>query len=102
MGLFSKFSFGWIASEEPFFSNGENISLKLRTSYSQLGDDTANGISGFDYLAGYQSQNIYLFGSNNSETTIRTIGEVNPFLSWEIMSMYNIGLESSFLQGRLN
>ena len=100
-GYFPSFSFGWIASDEPFFSNGENISLKLRTSYSQLGDDTANGISGFDYLAGYQSQNIYLFGLNNSETTIRTIGEVNPFLSWEIMSMYNIGLESSFLQGRL-
>ena len=24
-----------------------------------MGDDTANGINGFDYLAGYQSQNIY-------------------------------------------
>ena len=50
-GYFPSFSLGWIVSEEPFFSNGENISLKLRTSYSQMGDDTANGINGFDYLA---------------------------------------------------
>jgi len=66
-----------------------------------MGDDTANGINGFDYLAGYQSQNIYLFGQNNASTTIRTLGEVNPFLSWEVITMYNLGVESSFLQGRL-
>ena len=88
-GYFPSFSLGWIVSEEPFFSNGENISLKLRTSYSQLGDDTANGINGFDYLAGYQSQNIYLFGQNTASTTIRTLGEVNPFLSWDVITMYN-------------
>ena len=100
-GYFPSFSLGWIASEEPFFSASENISLKLRASYSQMGNDSANGISGFDYLAGYQSQNIYLFGQNISNNTIRTLGEVNPFLSWEVISMYNLGLEGTFLQGRL-
>tara|TARA_B100001057_G_C22864839_1_gene956041 strand:+ start:292 stop:3384 length:3093 start_codon:yes stop_codon:yes gene_type:complete len=100
-GYFPSFSLGWIASEEPFFSDNENISLKLRASYSQMGNDSANGIRGFDYLAGYQSQNIYLFGQNISNNTIRTLGEVNPFLSWEVISMYNLGLEGTFLQGRL-
>ena len=100
-GYFPSFSLGWIASEEPFFSASENISLKLRASYSQMGNDSANGIRGFDYLAGYQSQNIYLFGQNISNNTIRTLGEVNPFLSWEVISMYNLGLEGTFLQGRL-
>ena len=100
-GYFPSFSFGWITSEEPFFSSGDNISLKVRGSYSQLGDDSANGINGFDYLAGYQSQNIYLFGNNDAQTTIRTLGEVNPFLSWEIMTMYNFGLETSFLEGQI-
>ena len=99
-GYFPSFSLGWIASEEPFFSASENISLKLRASYSQMGNDSANGIRGFDYLAGYQSQNIYLFGQNISNNTIRTLGEVNPFL-WEVISMYNLGLEGTFLQGRL-
>ena len=100
-GYFPSFSLGWIASEEPFFSASENINLKLRASYSQMGNDSANGIRGFDYLAGYQSQNIYLFGQNISNNTIRTLGEVNPFLSWEVISMYNLGLEGTFLQGRL-
>lgn len=100
-GYFPSFSLGWIASEEPFFSASENFSLKLRASYSQMGNDSANGIRGFDYLAGYQSQNIYLFGQNISNNTIRTLGEVNPFLSWEVISMYNLGLEGTFLQGRL-
>ena len=100
-GYFPSFSLGWIASEEPFFSASENVSLKLRASYSQMGNDSANGIRGFDYLAGYQSQNIYLFGQNISNNTIRTLGEVNPFLSWEVISMYNLGLEGTFLQGRL-
>ena len=76
-GYFPSFSFGWITSEEPFFSSGDNISLKVRGSYSQLGDDSANGINGFDYLAGYQSQNIYLFGNNDAQTTIRTLGAVS-------------------------
>ena len=100
-GYFPSFSLGWIASEEPFFSASENVSIKLRASYSQMGNDSANGIRGFDYLAGYQSQNIYLFGQNISNNTIRTLGEVNPFLSWEVISMYNLGLEGTFLQGRL-
>ena len=51
-GYFPSLSFGWILSEEPFFQGNQNTTLKLRTSYSQLGDDSANGISGFDYLTG--------------------------------------------------
>ena len=49
-GYFPSFSLGWIASEEPFFSASENVSLKLRASYSQMGNDSANGIRGFDYF----------------------------------------------------
>tara|TARA_B110000014_G_scaffold261415_1_gene253075 strand:+ start:984 stop:4121 length:3138 start_codon:yes stop_codon:yes gene_type:complete len=101
-GYFPSFSFGWITSDEPFFPSNETLSsLKLRASFSQLGDDTANGINGFDYLSGYEAQTTYLFGENIAETTIRTLGEVNPFLTWEVMTMYNIGLETSFLQGRI-
>ena len=100
-GYFPSFSFGWIISDEPFFSSKKNINLKIRTSFSQLGDDSANGIAGFDYLTGYETISSYLFGNNDAETTIRTLGEVNPFLTWEIMTMYNFGIEASFLQGRL-
>ena len=100
-GYFPSLSFGWILSEEPFFRGNQNTTLKLRTSYSQLGDDSANGISGFDYLTGYETNTTYLFGDNISETTIRTLGEVNPFLTWEKMTMYNLGLEATFFKGQL-
>ena len=100
-GYFPSLSFGWILSEEPFFQGNQNTTLKLRTSYSQLGDDSANGISGFDYLTGYETNTTYLFGDNISETTIRTLGEVNPFLTWEKMTMYNLGLEATFFKGQL-
>ena len=100
-GYFPSLSFGWILSEESFFQGNQNTTLKLRTSYSQLGDDSANGISGFDYLTGYETNTTYLFGDNISETTIRTLGEVNPFLTWEKMTMYNLGLEATFFKGQL-
>ena len=100
-GYFPSISFGWIISEEPFFNANQNTTLKVRTSFSQLGDDTANGISGFDYLTGYETNSTYLFGDNISETTIRTLGEVNPFLTWEKMTMYNLGLEATFFKGQL-
>tara|TARA_Y100000768_G_scaffold386979_1_gene376806 strand:- start:670 stop:3795 length:3126 start_codon:yes stop_codon:yes gene_type:complete len=100
-GYFPSISFGWIISEEPFFNANQNTTLKIRSSLSQLGDDTANGISGFDYLTGYETNSTYLFGDNISETTIRTLGEVNPFLTWEKMTMYNLGLEATFFKGQL-
>jgi len=100
-GYFPSISFGWIISEEPFFNSNQNTTLKVRSSFSQLGDDTANGISGFDYLTGYETNSTYLFGDNISETTIRTLGEVNPFLTWEKMTMYNLGLEATFFKGQL-
>ena len=77
------------------------IILKIRTSYTQLGDDSANGITGFDYLSGFEAQSTYLFDENESQTTIRTIGEVNPFLTWELMTMYNLGFELALWQGRI-
>jgi TonB-linked SusC/RagA family outer membrane protein len=100
-GYFPSISFGWIISEEPFFNANQSTTLKIRSSFSQLGDDTANGISGFDYLTGYETNSTFLFGDNISKTTIRTLGEVNPFLTWEKMTMYNLGLEATFFKGQL-
>ena len=101
-GYFPSFSAGWIVSEESFFRKNNLIdNLKIRVSYTQLGDDSANGINGFDYLSGYGAQSTYLFGQNESLTTIRTLGEVNPFLTWELMTMYNAAVELTFFEGRV-
>ena len=101
-GYFPSFSAGWIVSEESFFPKNNLVdNLKIRASYTQLGDDSANGINGFDYLSGYGAQSTYLFGQNESLTTIRTLGEVNPFLTWELMTMYKADVELTFLEGRV-
>ncbi|MEL6652384.1 MAG: SusC/RagA family TonB-linked outer membrane protein, partial [Bacteroidota bacterium] len=103
-GYFPSFSAGWVISEESFLSLREGGALdflKLRASYSQLGDDTANGLNGFDYLTGYALQNPIILDDNIAYPTIRTRGLVNPLLTWENMTVYNIGFEARFWSGKL-
>ena len=98
-------------SKEPFLNIGTGALdfLKLRLSYSQLGDDTAEGLNGFDYLPGYDlvtddngNTQPYILGDGVSEPTIRTRGLVNALLTWEEMTVYNIGLEARFWDGKLS
>ncbi|MFY0653505.1 MAG: TonB-dependent receptor [Cyclobacteriaceae bacterium] len=102
-GYFPSISAGWVMSDEAFLESSSFLdNLKVRASYSKLGDDTAGGLSGFDYLTGYGLQGIYLYGDNVAQPAIRTFGLVNPALTWETMTMYNFGVEASFLEGRLS
>ncbi|MEO1214241.1 MAG: TonB-dependent receptor [Bacteroidota bacterium] len=104
-GYFPSFSAGWVLSEEPFFglkSGGALDFLKMRVSYSQLGDDTANGLNGFDYLTGYSLQSPIILGDGTAFPTIRTRGLVNPLLTWEEMTVYNLGFEARFWSGKLS
>jgi len=103
-GYFPSFSAGWVISEEPFLGlrNGGALDfLKVRASYSQLGDDTANGLNGFDYLTGYALQNPIILEDGIAFPTIRTRGLVNPLLTWEEMTVYNVGFEARFWSGKL-
>ncbi|MDN5202130.1 TonB-dependent receptor [Fulvivirgaceae bacterium BMA10] len=105
-GYFPSISAGWILSEESFMKGIRGIvdNLKIRLSYSQLGDDTADGLSGFDYLTGYtqvREGDPYLLGNNEVQPRIGTLGLVNPALTWEEITLYNFGLEASFLEGKL-
>jgi TonB-linked SusC/RagA family outer membrane protein len=101
-GYFPSFSAGWVLSEENFMKSNKTFDfMKLRLAYSQLGDDTANGLEGFDYLTGYDLSGIYLFDQGVGFPRLTTRGLVNPLLSWEILTMYNLGLEASVLNGRL-
>lgn len=101
-GYFPSVSAGWVISNEGFMQ-GSNLfdRLKIRASYSQLGDDSANGLNGFDYLSGYQQGGIYILGNNAAQPRISTLGLANPALTWEEITLYNFGLEAAFLDGRL-
>ena len=103
-GYFPSFSAGWVLSEESFMNlrgGGFLDYLKMRASFSQLGDDTANGLNGFDYIEGYALQNPIILEDGTAFPTIRTRGLVNPLLTWEEMTVYNLGLEARFWGGKL-
>lgn len=103
-GYFPSLSAGWVLSREPFLAQSNFLdNLKVRVSYSQLGDDSANGLDGFDYLAGFQQQDgVYLLGNNAAQPRITTLGLPNPLLTWEEITLYNFGVEASVLDGRLS
>ena len=75
--------------------------MKLRASFSQLGDDTANGLNGFDYITGYSLESPIILEDGTAFPTIRTRGLVNPLLTWEEMTVYNLGIETRFWGGKL-
>ncbi len=90
-GVFPSISIGWRLSEEAFLKESipsiEN--LKLRASFSQMGNDA---VGNFLYLAGYRYGETYLIGSNATAGLVAT-GLPNPFLTWEEMTIYNIGID---------
>lgn len=97
--FFPSAAFAWRASEEQFLKDVNWLSnLKLRLSYGESGNDkTVNPYSSLAFL----SQDSYLFGD---DFTIgkSVAGLSNADLSWEISKEYNLGLDLSILNSRVN
>lgn len=98
-GTFPGVSAGWVVSEESFLKN--NLPwvdmLKLRGSISQTGFD---GVSPFQYLSGFRFSGVYVL--NGAEVpALTTTGLPNPNITWETMTLSNIGLDFSFLSNKL-
>jgi TonB-linked SusC/RagA family outer membrane protein len=93
-GYFPSVSAGWVISQENFMHNISAIEfLKLRASYGSSGyDDVGN----FKYLSGFQISGLYQWG-DSFVNGLATTGVANPLLTWEKMSIYNGGLDFSFL-----
>lgn len=98
-GLFPSISMGWRISEEDFVKNSlQNLdNLKLRLSYSQTG---ADNIGNFQYISGYKFGRGYALG-NNIQAGITDIGLPNDALTWEEMTLYNLGTDFSLWQRKL-
>ncbi len=102
-GYFPSVSAGWNIHKETFLENSNLINqLKLRLSYSESGIDTNVGNTTFDYLTGFveNTGNIYVLDGENVPI-ISNAGLVNELLSWEEVTMYNAGLDFSFLNSKL-
>ena len=102
-GYFPSVSLGWRMSEEAFLK-GNNIidDLKLRASYGSSGND---GVGNFQYLTGYSLGTKYTGGTyllgNTTAAGIVSTGLANPYLTWEKIKIYNLGLDFSMLERKI-
>ena len=98
-GYFPGVSLGWVASQESFFKQLTFIdNLKLRVSYGQSGNDA---VGNFQYLSGYAMRGTYLLG-DTPVSGLYSTGLANPLLTWEKMSIYNGGVDFSFLNRKIH
>ena len=97
-GYFPSISLGWIMSQEGFMKKLKAIdNLKLRASYGQSGNDA---VGNFQYLAGYSLRGSSIL-DNAPQPGIFTTGLANPLLTWEKMTIYNVGLDFSFFNRKI-
>ena len=97
-GNFPSVSAGWVVSDEAFMQNIRQIDfLKIRASY---------GITGNNFFGNYDPQaavGIYNYSFNGAVSQGQTISRLaNTELEWERNKQFDIGLELSILNNRIN
>lgn len=102
-GYFPSVSLGWRASEEAFLKKYEWMNqLKLRGSWGVTGNKE---IPGYVYTSKYESVQ-YPFGTGSGSLS-SGVGNTesyiaNKSISWEQTNEYNLGVDMSFLNSRIN
>lgn len=100
-GTFPSASVGWRLSEEHFMQSLRFIDdLKLRFSWGKSGN---NNIGDYNSIPVF-TQTAYNFGGNTPVVASGQVlaGLANPALRWETSNTYNVGLDFSVLNGRIN
>ncbi|MCC8018856.1 MAG: TonB-dependent receptor [Rikenellaceae bacterium] len=96
-GNFPSVALAWRFTEEPFFGNNEWLSQgKLRLSWGLAGNDR---IGNAKWISTMVSRN-YVFGDASTNGYIMN-NIANPDLGWESTSSTNVGLDFTFLNGRI-
>uniref|UniRef100_A0AB33JE94 TonB-dependent receptor n=1 Tax=Prevotella sp. GTC17262 TaxID=3236797 RepID=A0AB33JE94_9BACT len=98
-GTFPAGSFAWHIGDEkfmdfakPFFSR-----IKLRTSYGLSGNDGIRfGLSQYQYSV----RDVHI-GGNEAQKGMYPSNPYNPELRWETTSQWNVGLDLTMLDGRI-
>ena len=97
-GYFPSVSLGWRLSEEGFMQSVDVINnMKLRASVGQSGNDA---VGNFQYLSGYSVLGSRIFDEGQLPGMYLT-GLANPFLTWEVMTIYNAGLDFALFENAL-
>ena len=104
-GFFPGILAGWNISEENFFKNNVHFMsyLKLRGSYGQMGNDQVyygGNLQEYAYLSTYGFSTYIL--DDQVEKTLYETRLANPNFTWERANNSDVGLEGSFLKGKIN
>src|SRR5690606_9047759 len=97
-GTFPSASLGWIISDENFFSNVKAINFaKFRASYGVIGN---NNIGNYTQYALVNNTINAVFGSTVA-TGAAVVSLANSNLTWETTKQFDMGLDLSFLNNRI-
>lgn len=102
VGYFPSVSAGWVLNKEDFFKSETINRLKLRGSWGITGNDKIGSYKYLGFLQGTNgSEASYSFGDNLYYGN--AIGALsNPDLQWETNTQFNIGVDASLFDGKLD
>ena len=100
-GFFPSASIGWRIGQEPWMQSASNWldELKLRASYGSIGNQKINPYQ-FTSAMSIGESTAWL-SDGNKITTISTPALVSSTFTWEKVTTFNVGLDFSALQNRL-
>ncbi|MVM28558.1 SusC/RagA family TonB-linked outer membrane protein [Spirosoma sp. HMF4905] len=99
---FPSLALGWNVSKESFFQNSKLFSdLKLRASYGQTGNQAVGAYATIAQVTTGGSQPAYYYDGSTPSVATPLGSPVSSSLKWETTTQYDIGLDASFLNGRL-
>ncbi|MGM9748022.1 MAG: SusC/RagA family TonB-linked outer membrane protein, partial [Candidatus Cryptobacteroides sp.] len=103
-GFFPSGSAGWRISEEPFFEPAKKAvsNLKLRASVGSLGNQNVDNYA-FMRTIEIKTFSGYTFGEGTNRAQYANLTAPNSSsLTWETTYQYNVGLDASFFNNRLD
>ena len=97
-GFFPSASAAWNIAEEPFFENAKRVvdAWKFRASYGLVGNSS---IASYSSLARYNTGKSMF--ANQFQPTVTLSQLPNGDLSWETSAMFDVGMDISFWNNRL-
>ncbi|MCJ7449489.1 MAG: TonB-dependent receptor [Bacteroidales bacterium] len=100
-GTFPSVSAAWRLIDEPFMQNLRGVfdELKLRAGYGVSGNQS--GLNPYQSLSLYGSSGLY-YDSGAWHTAYGVSQNPNPDLKWESTSMFNVGIDFSLFDARIN
>lgn len=105
--FFPSAAFGWRIDQESFMEDVKAVDmLKLRFGLGTTGNSSVSPYSTLGNIQGFfvpfNNGNEQAFATNEPYYTSNMIELANKELGWEKTTQYNLGLDFSFLKGRIN